>query len=282
MECLGKILPQALTVLGLQQRYKSENVLLHWREIVGEKIADHTSPSKLQRGVLTVVTNNAVWAHHLMTSKEDIINKINVFCSEKVINDIKFQAGYLVKCQNEENTDIDLPVINWKQAVLDGDDFVELDKTIQPLSDERLRQKARKLMSKDLALQKVKKNSAWHNCKSCGVLCLPEAELCTVCNIEWRSKNKDSLRELLMQAPWLDYLTAVKYVKCHSTEFNTVKNEIIDRIGREILNGTADKLRITTLVMLINMISPHLITDEIITNTLEKIRGKRNVFTSGS
>jgi len=136
---------------------------------VGEKIADNTSPARIHRGVLTVGTSNAVWAHHLMTSKEDIINKINDFCAEKVINDLKFKAGYFKKDQNEENTAIDLPVINWKQAVLAVDDIAELDKTIQPLSDNRLRQKARKLLVKEMSLQKAKTARTAASCPMAGL-----------------------------------------------------------------------------------------------------------------
>lgn len=266
--------------LGMQRRYYAETVLLHWRKIVGEEIANHTSPAKIERGVLIVGTSSAVWSHHLMTLKEDIVTKINDFAGEKVVNDIKFQAGYLKKDQNEDNTsESEVSPISWKQAVLSIEDMNSIDSIAETLSNDALRHKIKGILRKDLALRQVKSKKDWRNCSTCGIFCPPDEELCPVCTVEKRAQEKDKLLKLLVQAPWMSYQDCTQYVNCRLTGFNTAKNELIDRLTRNLDQEKSDDLTKATLVMLLNSIKPEGVTEELIASTMDKIRGKKHVFT---
>ena len=283
MKTFNEILPQTLKNIGLKKRYNNEYVILHWREIVGPDIYFHTRASMIYHGVLTVKVSNSSWAHHLMTIKQEIINKINSFIGEKVINDIKFQAGYLKNDQNQENTnEKDHYFISLKQVVLETEAVNKADNIVGILTTEKLRKKVRRIILKQEALKKVRASLKWHECKSCGILCPPETELCTVCGINLKNENHDKIRKLLIQAPWLDHEELKNYIECHVTEFNTIKRNLSDSLINEIRHLSADDIKIATLVMLINNLKPDMLTKDIIEKTLNKIRGKKNVSTSRS
>ena len=280
MKAVGDLLSQTLQGLSLRQRYNSEKVIFHWREIVGEKLAEQTRPEKIQRGLLTVATKSAVWAHHLMTVKEDIIAKINHFVGEKLISDIRFQAGYLKNDQNyEENKpEDDYPEVGWQKIKLNADEIAAVNRFTEPISDEQLRTKMVRLLRKEAVWRKAKEQQEWHVCRDCGVLCPPEYVRCTVCDINSRRQNNEQLRKLLLQAPWLGYQECRGYIDCRDNDYKTIKAEISDMVLKTIDFEKPDRMQLAILVMLNQGIRPDAIGDEHIDAILDKIRGKKHVF----
>jgi hypothetical protein len=274
MNSFSDIIPRVIINLGLQRKFAGEKVILHWRDIVGERIAEHTKPTRLGQGILTVVANNAVWAHHLMTSKEDIIANINNFCNEKVVTDIKFKAGNLKNDQNEESTEEVFSVPDWRKVTLTSDEADLINTAVDELSDDALRQKVRRIITRDLALKRAKDKSSWQRCQYCGILCPPQDTTCPTCSVVKKEQRIKELRGFLLQAPWLEYAEAVQYVDCHPLEFNTVRSELIDRLGRKIRQEKSDEMAINTLAMLIHHKKPQELTAEIIKNITVKVRGK--------
>ncbi len=280
MNSMRLVLPKALRQLGLMNRFNAESVTLNWRQIVGDEIAAHTRPSQVRRGVLNVAANNAVWAHHLSTLKEEIIDRINAFMGEKVVTEIKFQAGYFQKDQNENNIDNpEPPVPRWRDVRLEEGERQNIERITADLVDDQLKQKVRKILVKEYSLRKAKQQHNWKPCPKCGVLVPPEESLCSVCSIEDHHGQIDALREYLIHAPWLSYEECNRYVTCLRTDFNTVKNELIDKSWREVEKDDTDRMKIMTLAMLINGLQPHALTEELIAKTLDKVRRKKNVFT---
>ncbi|MDR3588724.1 MAG: DUF721 domain-containing protein [Negativicutes bacterium] len=278
MKAFCDIVTFTIKNLGMKKRFYEEIVLINWRKIVGDKLASHTFPVKIQRGVLMVGTSSSVWSHHLVTMKENIVYKINEFAGEKVVSDIKFQAGYLKKDQNEENTsEADVPSINWRQVVLSNDDIRSIDSIASGISDEKLFYKVKEILRRDRALQVIRRKKNWHDCSACGILCPPEEDLCPVCTVEKRATEKEKLLDLLVQAPWMSYQDCRKYIQCWPTDFNTAKREMTDRLIRTLDQKNDDGLTLATLVMLINAVKPEEVSEELIAKTMDKIRGKKNV-----
>lgn len=279
MDLLKNILARTLKGNKFGRRYNAEVVLLHWRDIVGDEIAKHARPGKIHGGVMTVKTKNAVWAHHLMTLKEDIAAKINGFAGEKVVTDIKFQAGYLQNDQNEENTiGNETDTLRWNKEILTEIEVNEIEAVVAPISDDKLRRRVRNILVKDKSRQKAKTKNNWKKCRQCGIMCLPDTDLCTVCHIQHKAAVREELKKLLFEAPSLSYEECAKYVECHLTEYNTAKNELIDELAKKIRYDGDDRIKAATLLMLAERMKPQAITEELINITLDKIRGEKNVF----
>lgn len=278
MKSLRNLLPLTLKQLGIQKRYNAESAIIHWRQIVGEKIAAHAHPVSIQRDLLFVAVSNSVWCHHLSMMKEDIITKINAFIGDRLIRDIRFQAGYSANGQNEDNTKKNE---NYKFSLhkikLTESELNAAKEISQAAKDDELQQKVLRIMKKDISLKKHRLQEKWHECARCKTLCPPEESYCQVCTLEIKSEVKSEIYKTLIEAPWLRYGELNKYVKCSPNEFKDVKDRIIAALINEISAGNDDKIKLLTLVMLTTGIKPEEITDALINKTIENIRRKRYV-----
>lgn len=278
MDTLRNILPGMMKKLGYGQRYKAEMIILNWRQIVGEKIAAHTRPQKISRHILIVSANNPVWAHHLLTVKDDIIARINAFAGEKAVSDLRFQAGYFRNDQNEENGEVDeLPAISWREVRLDGRELKIVDSLSAPLADDLLRSKMKRLLSKDLALRKARRRHEWQPCRQCGVLHPPGEELCFACAAAERNEERKAVWRLLQDAPWLSYEECSRYITCRQSDFNAVREKLADTLLRVVSQDEADRIGLPMLTMLLYKVQPQSVTEEMTAKTLAKVRRKSNV-----
>ena len=80
--------------LGLADRLREEQVLHSWREIVGDFIADHSQPSKLQNGVLLVQVLQPTMHYELdRVWKTKILEKLRERFGQRTIREIRFRIG---------------------------------------------------------------------------------------------------------------------------------------------------------------------------------------------
>lgn len=282
MYSMHNILSAALNNLGIKKKFNAQSVIVHWRQIAGEEIAARSHPVKIERGVMLLAVSNSVWCHHLMMLKESIVSKVNEFIGEKLISDIRFQAGYFKNCQNEGNSIADEENIKKQLSVsLSQQEFAETYSMVNTVRDENLREKLRKLKQKDLVLKKLRSSHEWHKCATCSVLCPPGQKYCTVCGIARKQQIIDKIRMTLIDAPWLKYQDLIKYVNCTPDEYDQAKQELTARLSIEFYtcSGQFDKVQATTLAMLTTCLTPESITEEILQKTLEKIRRKKYVST---
>jgi len=79
--------------LGLTKRLREEEVLAAWREIVGEFIAQHSSPQRLVEGVLHVRVLQASMHYELdRTLRQDIVAKLKRRFG-RTVRDVRFRVG---------------------------------------------------------------------------------------------------------------------------------------------------------------------------------------------
>ncbi len=75
----------------LNHKIKGYQTVYNWVELVGEKIASHSQPIKIQGQTLFLKVDSNVWANELNIRRGEIIDKINVKANEEIIRDIKFK-----------------------------------------------------------------------------------------------------------------------------------------------------------------------------------------------
>lgn len=86
-EVLGKLLPK----LGIENRIKEGDILHAWVGIVGDFIAQHSQPERLEKGVLYVrVIQSSVRYELDRVWKPEIIRKLRERFGEKTIREVKF------------------------------------------------------------------------------------------------------------------------------------------------------------------------------------------------
>ncbi len=277
MNSLREIMPRMMKSIGLEKRYRDEMIILNWRQIVGEEIAANTRPGKISRRVLTLAAKNAVWAHHLSTLKEEIIAKINTYAGEKAVSDLKFQAGYFRNDQNENKDEDELPAMNWREVRLENSEKKAIETMTAPLADDLLRAKMKRLLSKEITFRKFRRRQEWQPCRKCGVLRPAGDDLCVTCAAEIRAAGRDSIRKLLRDAPWLGYEECARYIPCRRSDFAAARDEVAEALLTAAARDVNDPVALPLLTMLLYKAGPQAITEEMIANTLEKVRRKSNV-----
>ena len=278
MNILADIIPNTIKNLGIKNKYNAESVIVNWKKIVGDKIAIHAYPIMVQSGILVIGVNNSVWCHHLSMMKESIIDKLNKFIGEKLILDIRFNAGYLKKHQNQENIEENVQAnkkFKISKVKLDDSDIKLIHETVENVHDKYLRQKRLRVMRKDFVFKKIQKQNSWHKCATCTVLCPPYENHCSVCKLSKKHKVITSIIGTLKEIPWIRHHEINEYIPCTDEEFHQAKYTLVSAIGRAIQDGDNDKFNIMTFIMLTTGAKIEAINEAAINKTLAKFRRKK-------
>ena len=283
LERITAILPHTIKKLGINRQFTIHSVIAHWEEIVGSDIAAHSRPKDMHRAVLWVTVDTSVWCHHLSMMKQGIMDKINAYAGEKLVQDLRFQAGYLKNCQNENTDEQEMaPTYNLNKIPLDEEEVHFIQEISEGIQDKYLRRKVMRLMRKDFALRKVKHKTKWKTCAACTALCPPGDTHCTVCNIQKREKIKTTIIHLLKEVPWMKYPEMLQHVNCSELEFISAKNTLIAAITQDLRNGIDERVKVMTYIMLSTGAKIEALNEAIINKTMEKFRRKKDVFASRS
>ena len=85
---------KVMASLGLGERLRQEEVLGAWREIVGDFIASHAAPHRLQNGVHFVQVLQPTMHYELDRDwKPKILEKLRARFGKKIVKEIKFRIG---------------------------------------------------------------------------------------------------------------------------------------------------------------------------------------------
>jgi predicted nucleic acid-binding Zn ribbon protein len=91
---VAESIPKLMKSLGLGDRLREEEVLSAWRGIVGDFIASHSEPNKLQAGVLMVKVLQPTMHYELdRVWKTKILQKMRERFGARTVRDIRFRVG---------------------------------------------------------------------------------------------------------------------------------------------------------------------------------------------
>ena len=90
MQKLKAAISNLLKAAGLEAGVSQNKALLIWDDVVGAKVAENTTPEKVEAGTLYIKASNPTWRQELMFKKEEILKKLNKKLGEKIIKEIKF------------------------------------------------------------------------------------------------------------------------------------------------------------------------------------------------
>ncbi len=89
---LGELRPSILSKLGLDQRFKEQQVLNLWPTVVGEELAARTKATKVDRGVLHVHVDHGAWMQELHFIEKDLLRKLRAQSPGVVLKKIRFSS----------------------------------------------------------------------------------------------------------------------------------------------------------------------------------------------
>lgn len=94
-ESLGPVMHSLLARLGYQKRSSALFAMTVWRHAVGEAVARHAVPERVERDVLHVVVDGAAWANELRWMEGTLVSQLNAACGRPVVSRLRFRIGTL-------------------------------------------------------------------------------------------------------------------------------------------------------------------------------------------
>lgn len=75
--------------MGWTEQIEVTSVTARWREVIGDRIADHCEPLGFEDGVLTVKASSTAWATQLQMMNGQIRHRINEEFGREIVTDLK-------------------------------------------------------------------------------------------------------------------------------------------------------------------------------------------------
>jgi len=130
MNKIGHLLKKAVGRDEVLATARAQTVLRRWPEIVGEFLAERSSPDRFDKGVVWVAVSGSSWAQELRMRKPDILERLKSISTEpELFKDLRFGVRPLRKLPDPEDK-AEKPKQN-REALR--------QKTIREIADERLR-----------------------------------------------------------------------------------------------------------------------------------------------
>ena len=257
----------------------------NWLEICGANIAKHSKPNRIERGILFVNTDSSAWSHNLLMMKTQLLGKIKKSVGEigslrnpdLIIKDIMFFNGTITKKTVQEEKTVE-PKLAY--SPLGEEEKAAIEKKASQLSDPDIRNIFCRIMQDDKKRKKAVLENFKKQCKKCGVPIMGDEHYCPACERERKSALWLKTAEILHSAPWLSYEECINYVNCDKMLFSEIKSNIRSKVYLKIAEEgcTAEDKVFATLLEL--GIVPEKLTDELIEETVERLR--RNIYVSSS
>jgi predicted nucleic acid-binding Zn ribbon protein len=89
---IGDVLPSVLKRLGLEQRFKEQEVLALWPDVVGPELASRTRATRIDKGVLYVRVDHGAWMQELHFIEKELVGKLRDAAPGVMLKRIRFSA----------------------------------------------------------------------------------------------------------------------------------------------------------------------------------------------
>lgn len=87
---VGEVLPAVLKSVGLEHKFREQQALALWPEIVGEQIAARTRAVSVEKGVLFVHVDHGAWMQELHFKEKELLGKLQESVPQARIKRIRF------------------------------------------------------------------------------------------------------------------------------------------------------------------------------------------------
>lgn len=86
---LAGLLPEVVRDHGWEKQLDLHSVFPRWRELLGDDVADHSKPLKVERGVLWIEVENSSWLQQIQYMKLELLELLNGALRLTAFKDIK-------------------------------------------------------------------------------------------------------------------------------------------------------------------------------------------------
>jgi predicted nucleic acid-binding Zn ribbon protein len=153
-QSLRSILDKTLRALEIDVPLKTYSILGAWNEIVGESVAGHSQPRSIRNRVLLIEVSHSTWMQQLQFLKPTLLEKINHFLDEPLIQDIRFKLGKIsptIPAPSKTPT--------WRRQDLGEGTLKQIDNLLQKIEDQEVKKSLREVLIKGAKLERSRGKS---------------------------------------------------------------------------------------------------------------------------
>ncbi len=184
MNTLKYILDSVLQKKQIYVKIKGNLALLKWDEIVGEKLANYTTPIFYKENTIFIGVVSPLFMRELTFMKADILKKINESITDSPVKNIKFKLVSQIQKKTKGRAKED-EYLFYEDIKLTQSDIDWVKSVADRLKVENgLKEKYLELLTFYKKNEKLKKQLGYKACKKCGALFKGEGPLCPVCNLK--------------------------------------------------------------------------------------------------
>jgi hypothetical protein len=152
---LGKILEKVIISSGLdketrdrlRQGLKENKIFAVWEDSVGQTVASHSQPEKIQSGYLTVIVSDSAWMQELQFLKSEIKKKLNQKLGRGTVRDIRFQLGTISAMKNSDrDSAAEQKEAAGRLSVIDSRTLAGIDEQVRDIKDPGVRESVRRYL----------------------------------------------------------------------------------------------------------------------------------------
>ncbi len=136
--------------LGLEKEMGLYRLQEEWAQLVGETIAQHTAPEKMQFKTLTLLVDSPVWMHELTFLKTGLIEKINKHLGAETVKTLHLKVNASLPHRKIQTKKIKRRSFK----ILDEKDKAVITQELSSVSDDHLKKWIQKAMEKHLRSKK--------------------------------------------------------------------------------------------------------------------------------
>jgi hypothetical protein len=151
-QSIQSILEKTLKTLEIDVPLKTYSIVGAWKEIVGESVAGHSQPRSIRNQILFIDVAHPTWMQQLQFLKPTLLNQVNAFLGEPLIQDIRFKLG---------NVSPPLPAppktLSMEDETLDQGTLDRIENLLQEIDDEEVQRSLREVLIKGVKLERYRR-----------------------------------------------------------------------------------------------------------------------------
>ena len=146
------VLEKTIQSLEIDVPLKTYSILGAWNEIVGESVAAHSQPYSIRNRILFIDVAHPTWMQQLQFLKPTLLEKVNSFLSEPLIQDIRFKLG---KISPKVSAPLKTP--SMEDEKLDKATLNRIENLLQEIDDEEVQRSLREVLIKGAKLERYRR-----------------------------------------------------------------------------------------------------------------------------
>ena len=151
-QSIHSILEDTLKALEIDVPLKTYSILGAWSEIVGESVAEHSQPRSIRNRILFLDVSHSTWMQQLQFLKPTLLEKVNNFLGEPLIQDIRFKLGKISRTMP-----VSTKTYSLEDERLDKATMNRIENLLQEIDDKEVRKSLRDVFIKVARLKQSRK-----------------------------------------------------------------------------------------------------------------------------